>query len=751
VEKFGVPPEKVVEYLALAGDSSDNIPGLKGAGPKTAAKLIELFGDVETILESAGVIAEEKAIRGRKKLSEQIELDPEIVRLSRQLVEIRKDVPVLLEVGQEEVRAADLTQDDLYSALKRNSPDMDSLHEIMERFDFHSLLKDFKPTTPRSAPLREEATYTPVTKANFDEFCASFLAQKEFCFDLETTSLDVLEAQIVGIALCWSDSQAYYIPVAHTGVEDQISLDHFKERCGAHFADSSVKKVGQNLKFDVAVCLTNGITVNGVAFDTMIAAYLLHPDKGGYGLTALAKEHLGHRMIEFDDVAGDVEHFGHVALEHAVTYACEDAHVTWLLKNKLAPLIEEAELREVFSSIEMPLVAVLAHMERRGVCLDVPFLEEMSKDLSTRMEKAEKEIYEIAGCEFNVQSPKQLSEVLFEKLGIPTKGIKKTKTGYSTNQSVLERLRESYEVPDLILAHRSMSKLRGTYVDALPSQISPVTGRLHTRYNQTVTATGRLSSSHPNLQNIPIQTEEGRKVRKAFIAKPGHVLLSADYSQIELRLLAHLSGDENLQNAFLHGEDVHSKTARELLSLSEDEEVGRADRRLGKTINFGIVYGMSGFRLAKQLDIPVFTANEYIEQYFARYPKVREYFDHLESLVEQDKAVRTLFGRRRLPSEIDSDGRDRGFVQRAALNAPLQGSAADIIKLAMVRLEEKCTQLQSPPLMLMQIHDELVFECEQANVEECADLVRTEMEGVVELAIPLKVDISWGANWDEAH
>lgn len=456
-------------------------------------------------------------------------------------------------------------------------------------------------------------------------------------------------------------------------------------------------------------------------------------------------------MVEFEDVIGDTSDFRDVPLEQATRYAAEDAHVTWMLWHQLQSEVRERELESVFETIDMPLVPVLSRMERRGVALDREFLKKYSGELEAQLGVLEKEILQAAGVAFNLNSPKQLSEVLFEKLQISTKGIKKTKTGYSTNQSVLERLADVHPVPQLILKYRGLHKLKSTYVDALPAQVSQKTGRLHTSFNQTVTATGRLSSSQPNLQNIPIQTEAGRRVREAFVAAPGNVLISADYSQIELRILAHLSDDKNLIDAFRSGQDIHSKTAREVFHLVESEVLSPQQRRVGKTINFGIVYGMSGFRLARDLGISVKEASEYIDGYFRRYSSVKEYFGHLEECVEAGTPVTTLFGRKRFVDEMNGTGRDPGFVKRAALNAPIQGSAADIIKLAMIQMELRIRENALPLQMLMQIHDELVFECGLEHGAHMLEVVKETMEQVVSLSVPLVVDVRTGRSWQEAH
>lgn len=758
LKKLGVPPEKVIEYLAIAGDSSDNIPGLKGAGPKTAVQLVETFGTVENLIEKADELAETKQIRNRKKLAETLREDPEILKLSKELVTVRDDIEFVLPTGDGsgEQRFSEVSGDSLLELLKRRELERERLEALVEQFEFQSLVEDGSLDISLSSNGKEskiDSEYTLVFEDDVSAFLQELKAQSSFCFDLETSSLDFHEAEIAGVAFGWDEVKGYYLPLNHTDSDGkkQLSLDQFKELFGPIFADPSIQKVGQNLKFDISILAEHGVSVEGPLFDTMVAAYLLHPDKGGYGLSALAKEYVNHTMVEFDEVADKDGDFRSVPLQEALRYAAEDAHITWLLKDRLEALLKEAVLFDLLAEIDGPLVRVLSEIERSGMRLDTEFLAKMSDELKERLTELEKEIFQEAGTEFNLNSPKQLGEVLFEKLGISTKGVKKTKTGYSTNQAVLEKLESVHAVPALILKYRGLFKLKSTYVDALPAQVSPKTGRLHTRLNQTIAATGRLSSSQPNLQNIPVQTELGRRVRKAFVAEEGNTLISADYSQIELRLLAHLSGDEALQDAFRRNEDVHARTARELFGIGEDEEVSSGDRRIGKTINFGIVYGMSGFRLGRELGIPVKTASEYIEQYFERYAGVREYFDHLEEVIEEKGVVETLYGRKRIVSEIDPAGRDKSFVKRAAMNAPLQGSAADLIKLAMIRLYERIKAEDLTLRMVLQVHDELLFECPSGFQKEAIVIIREIMESSAELSVPLRVDVRAANNWEEAH
>lgn len=759
--KMGVYPEKIVDLLGIMGDSSDNIPGLKGAGPKTAVQLIEKYGDIETIIKSAQAIGEDKDIRNRKKISEQIELDAEVLRLSRKLAQVECAVPLKFKrignspeiIESEEMEIENFKADEFFSVLGRRSPDQKALSDLVTKLEFTSLLKDIKLDIPKPEEKIEVTwNYQTVWAEDFKTFLAKISQQKEFALDLETTSLDVLAAEIVGASFCWSKDEAFYIPLLHKNSnKGQVSLADFKQALAPILNDKKVKKIGQNLKYDTGVLSQQGIELEGIYFDTMIAAYLLNPDRRSYNLTALSQDYLGRGVTEYDEIVAEGQDFRDVEVDVATRYACQDAHLAWVLRDELAKRIEAQELGEVLDKIEIPLIPVLSRMERAGIKLDRAKLEILSKQFAEELEKLKAELYSMAGGEFNINSPKQLAEVLFVKLGLSEKGLKRTKTGTSTDSSVLEKLASQHPLPELILRYRTLHKLKSTYVDTLPEQISNISGRLHTKFNQTVAATGRLSSSDPNLQNIPIQTSEGRKIREAFIAEDDKVLLSADYSQIELRILAHISGDENLISAFNNNIDIHSKTAREILKLDPNSEVSIEHRRMGKTINFGVIYGMSGFRLGRELGIPVSVANQYIQGYFDGYPKVAKLFSALELEAQTQGYVKTLSGRRRVISDLDTSERDKGFALRAAINAPMQGTAADLIKLAMVQLDEKIRSEKIPMRMLLQIHDELIFECASSFVESAKKIVVEIMEGVMQLKVPLKVDCGFGKNWQEAH
>jgi DNA polymerase-1 len=686
-------------------------------------------------------------IRNRKKIAETIESNLDQLRLSRKLVEVDRNVP-LQEISGD--------GDNIEELLRKRDVDASHLAELFEKFEFTSLFKEFK-NVLGSAPrpkATENFAYKTILANEFPAWREEFLQQKEFAFDLETTSLQIHEAKIVGLSFCWDDATAYYIPVGHVNGENQVPWDSFVHETKLHFANAHVKKCGQNIKYDISILELNGIAVEGVAFDTMVAAYLLNPDSRSFNLTALAHDFLNLPVIEYDEVTEGAENFAGVAIEAATSYACQDAHYAWLLKGILAPRIEEEGLHKVFEELEIPLVPVLARMEREGVKVDLKTLEGMSAEFAGQLKVLEQQIYSHAGGEFNINSPKQLAEIFFEKLNISTKGVKKTKTGFSTDSSVLEKLAESHPLPALILEYRSLHKLKSTYTDALAQVISPKTGRVHTRLNQTVTSTGRLSSSDPNLQNIPVQSEAGRRIRSAFIPEPGKIFIAADYSQIELRLLAHLSGDKNMIDAFNQGTDIHANTAREIMGLGAFDEVTDEVRRIGKTINFGIVYGMGAFRLSRELGIPVHQASQYITNYFSRYPRVKEYFAKLEDAAMSQGEVQTIFGRKRVISSIDTSGRDQGFAMRAAINAPLQGSAADIIKLAMVKVDDMLRASGLDAKLILQIHDELLIEAKDlgpAENEKLMKSVQEAMEGVMSLSVPLKVDAGIGKSWTEAQ
>ena len=610
-----------------------------------------------------------------------------------------------------------------------------------------------------------EAEYMTVLKNDYQSFLAELAEVKEFSFDLETTDLDPLDAKLVGAAFCWSDKKAYYLPLAHCETWDpeqdgdekelkllagQISQKDFVADCKAILEDSGVKKIGQNLKYDRNVLDKYQINLAGISFDAMLAEYLIKPDGGNYNLTALAKSYLKLDMTEYSEIVEKGCSFATVDLKTATHYAAQDAHYVWLLKQPLLTKLSELQLAEVFSEIEVPLVSILGKMESNGIALDTDFLTAMNQKLTKRLAELEQEVYQQAdGVEFNLNSPKQLGEILFDQLDLPTAGIKKTKTGYSTNVITLEKLAPVHPLPAKLLEYRELFKLKSTYVESLPKHTRATTGRLHGQFNQTVTATGRLSSSKPNLQNIPIQGEIGREIRKSFVAAPGCKLVSADYSQVELRILAHLSQDKNLLQAFQENIDIHRKTAGEILGINP-EEVSGDQRRVGKVINFGIIYGMSSFRLGRELEIPVQTSKNYIEQYFQFYSGVKEYFERIERQLNNDGFVETMLGRKRFLRDIDTAGRDKGFLVRAALNAPIQGSAADIVKLAMIKIDRSAHDFK-PFKLILQVHDELLYEVDEASAEEAKSLIVDKMQSAYALSVPLEVSAEVGSNWGDIH
>ena len=726
VEKFGVPPERVVDVLALMGDASDNVPGVPGIGRKTALMLVQSFGSVEDILENI------EDVSGTKRREKLVEHKDNALR-SRSLVTIMTDAPVELSLDE----------------IERRPLDAHRAADYFRRHGFHSLVERVAPDSNG----RDDDYRLIESLDELDELIVGLERSGGFAIDLETTSLDPISAGIVGIAVSTGSGSGRYVPVGHdTGTS--LPLEEVLERMRGALTDPSIPKYGQNLKFDYRVLLSAGVELEPISFDTMLASYLLDPGRRQHGLAVLALEHLSLRVTPIEDLIGKGRNqlsFAAVPSGTARDYACEDADVAYRLTELLGGRIDEAGLASLLERVELPLIPVLARMEQKGVRIDAGFLDELGSRLGGELEALRTRICERAGVEFNIDSPKQVGEVLFDRLGLP-KG-KRTKTGYSTDVRVLEGLRELHEVPDLILSYRQLVKLKTGYLDALPALVHPETGRVHTTFNQTVAATGRLSSSDPNLQNIPIRTELGREVRKAFIAEEGRLLLSADYSQIELRLMAHLSGDENLIRAFDEGKDVHRSTAALILDRDEDE-VEPAERDLAKTVNFGIMYGMSPYGLARQLSIDVDEAAGFIERYFETYPGVAAYTDEAIERAASDGYATTILGRRRPIAGLDSDNaRIRGIAERTAVNTPIQGSAADMIKVAMIGLDSRIAADDLPADIVLQVHDELVLEVDESAVDEVTEVVRREMEAPegFELDVPVVVNTYTGANWYEAH
>jgi len=726
-ERFGVSPDKVVEVMGLMGDTSDNIPGVPGIGPKTAGQLIEEFGSIEELLKNVGRV---KNARVRASLDRHAEQ----ARLSRELATLDSDASL----------------DWALENLKIGEPDRKKLQEIFKEMEFSKLLKDFS-----LRPNHGEDDYRLITgRAEFEELVGNLRKAGTFALDLESTSIEPMRAEIVGLSFSFQPHQDFYLPVGHTypGAPGQLPRQEVLQTLRPLLEDPRLKKYGQNIKYDYILLANSGIRLRGIAGDNMIASYLLNPSKHRHSLEELSREYLDRQIITYSDVAGSGAKaipFSQVTVEKACRYSGEDADLTLQLAQLLMPKIEAEGFADLFHRVELPLIEVLAAMEMNGVRLDLPLLEVMSREFERKMDKISEEIFDLAGEPFNINSPQQLGKILFEKLKLP--GGKRTKTGYSTDVEVLNELSRDFPLPAKVLEYRSLSKLKSTYVDALPQLVNPKTGRVHTSFNQTVTATGRLSSSDPNLQNIPIRSPEGRRIREAFIPEQGRLILSADYSQIELRILAHLSGDSLLVETFQEDRDVHAATAGEIFRVSPDQ-VNPEMRRLAKVINFGIIYGMSAFGLAKELGIQPAVAQAYIANYFQKYHGVRDYIDRSLEAAREKGYVITLMNRRRYLPDIKSQNRSiRQFAERIAINAPIQGTAADLIKAAMIRIHRRLIQEGRESKLTLQIHDELVFEVPEGELEGLRALVKEEMEGVMKLSIPLKVDIGLGKNWAEAH
>jgi DNA polymerase-1 len=727
-QRFGVPPKQVAEVLALAGDSSDNVPGVPGIGEKKASDLIQRFESVENLL------AHLDELKG--KMRENLETHAEDARLSKRLVLIDAEAPM-------ECKPKDLRQKEV---------DVHTLDEVFQDLEFTQLRKELT----QKKEISYDAYRLITEESALDALADRLKGVKEFSVDTETTSLDPMVAELVGISVSCGPGEAYYVPVGHRydGVPRQLSLDKVKEKIGPIFADESIAKIGQNIKYDLIVLRRHGFELQGIQCDTMIASYVIDPSRRSHGLEDLSINLLGHRIITYKDVVGTGQKaisFSQVDLKSAMTYSCEDADVTLRLAHILLPQLEQAGLRELFQEVEMPLVEVLAAMEMRGVRVDKKRLQELSMDMEERMSALEERVYELAGERFLINSHQQLGRILFEKLKLPTAKKTRKKTAYSTDVEVLEQLASQHPLPAAVLDYRSLAKLKSTYVDALLEIIHPDTGRIHTSYNQTVTATGRLSSSDPNLQNIPIRTEEGRGIRQVFIPEEDWWMLSADYSQIELRLLAHISEDEALCRAFHNNEDIHARTAADVFGV-DLHAVPSELRRRAKAVNFGIIYGQRGFGLSQQLGISTHEAQAIIDRYYQQYPGVPRYRESVIRQAEEVGYVTTMLGRRRMLPDIRSSNRiAREAAERMALNTPLQGTAADLIKLAMIRIAERTRREGWASRMLLQVHDELVFESPSEEIDALEAAVRKEMEGVMELKVPLVVDMHRGRNWDEAH
>ncbi len=762
--RFDVYPEQIIDYLALVGDSSDNIPGIDKVGPKTAAKWLNKYGALDALLAHA------EEIEGR--VGENLRAGRSTLALSRELATIRTDL------------ALPLPPD---TGLARRAVDVGRLREIYRRLELRSLLQQLEgggapaaagPPAAASAPAAPMPAVSDLLRATdpaaaalaalprhyetitdreaLSRWIEVLAAAELFAFDTETTSLDYMSTKIVGVSFCVEPGHAAYVPLAHdyAGAPAQLEREQVLEALRPLLEDANRGKLGQHLKFDLHVLENHGIRLVGQRFDTMLESYVWNSTATRHDMDSLAERYLGMRTIHFEDVAGKGAKqigFNQVSVERAAEYSAEDADVTMRLHRVLWPKLQAAPaLASLYQEIEQPLVAVLQRMERHGVLIDRDMLRVQSGELAARLREVEAQAQAQAGAAFNLESPKQLQQILFERQGLPV--LRKTPTGApSTAEDVLEELAASYPLPKLILEYRGLAKLRSTYTERLPEQINAVTGRVHTSYHQAVAATGRLSSTDPNLQNIPIRSREGRRIRQAFIAPPGYRLLAADYSQIELRIMAHLSGDEGLLRAFAEDRDIHQATAAEVFAVPP-EQVSAEQRRSAKAINFGLIYGMSAFGLARQLGVARAAAQSYVDLYFARYPGVRRYMEATRERARRDGFVETVFGRRLFLPDIGSRNRQlQQYAERSAINAPMQGTAADIIKRAMISVDAWCRSAQVPARLIMQVHDELVLEVHEDFLEQARGQVGARMSAAAQLAVPLKVEVGSGYNWDQAH
>lgn len=769
VEKYGVPPELIIDFLALMGDSSDNIPGVPGVGEKTAQALLQGIGGLDALYADLDKIAT-LSFRGAKTMGAKLGENKEVAYLSYQLATIKTDVELDVTCGE----------------LTVAEPDATELQSLFARYEFKRWLADVEAGTwlagkkgavkaaagkkkggeeidivvgqpIERTQLSQDGYVTILDQATLDKWLGYLKASEVFAFDTETDGLDTLTANLIGLSFAVEPGKAAYLPVAHDYIDSptQLARDTVLAQLKPLLEDDKQFKVGQNLKFDRGVLLRYDIELKGIAFDTMLESYVLDSVSGRHDMDSLADRYLGHKTVSFEEIAGKGKNqltFNQIALEQAASYAAEDADVTLRLHQTLWPKIQQSqELVTVFHDIEMPLVPVLSHIERTGVLIDPNILAAHSKELTLRLAELETKAHELAEEPFNLSSTKQLQAILYEKQKLPI--LKKTPGGApSTNEEVLAELALDYPLPKVILEYRGLAKLKSTYTDKLPLMINPLSGRVHTSYHQAVTATGRLSSSDPNLQNIPVRNEEGRRIRQAFIAPKDHCIMAADYSQIELRIMAHLSKDAGLLKAFAEGKDIHKATAAEVFGTPLDNVTGE-QRRSAKAINFGLIYGMSAFGLSRQLNIPRKESQRYMDLYFERYPGVLEYMERTRTQASEKGYVETLDGRRLyLPDIKSSNAMRRKGAERAAINAPMQGTAADIIKRAMIKVADWLLQPDAPRArIIMQVHDELVFEVHNDDVKAVSEKVRSLMEGSMALAVPLKVEVGMGKNWDEAH
>ncbi len=735
IEKFQVRADQIVDYLALMGDSSDNIPGVPKVGPKTAAKWIAEYGSLDKVIAHADEIP--------GKVGENLRASLDSLPLSYELATIKLDCDTGIDVDALEARPADV----------------EALANYYREYGFNRWYDEVAAATGAAdaSPPKPEADYACVlTEADLEDWLRRVERAASFAIDTETTSLDYMRAELVGISLCVEVGQACYIPLAHRyeGAPPQLDKRAVLARLEPILEDPARAKIGQNLKYDAHIFRGEGIRLRGIAHDTMLESYVLNSTASRHNMDALAKYYLGYDTIHYEDIAGRgarQKTFDQIELDVASDYAAEDADITLRLHEALSTeLARDKRLQAVYTDIEMPLLDVLLEIERNGVLIDEKMLKRQGREIDKQRGEIEQRIYAEAGQVFNIGSPKQIQEILFDKLALPV--LRKTPGGQpSTAEDVLEELAAEYEIPKLILEHRGLTKLLSTYIDKLPQEINPATGRVHTNYQQAVASTGRLSSTSPNLQNIPVRTAEGRRIREAFVAPPGHRILALDYSQIELRIMAHLSGDDSLREAFARGLDVHRATAAEVFGADLDA-VTAEQRRAAKAINFGLIYGMSAFGLGRQLGIPRGEAQQYVDTYFERYPGVRRYMEETKERAREQGYVETVYGRRLyLPDIKHANVNVRQYAERTAINAPMQGTAADIIKRAMIRVQ-RWIEAESPACrMIMQVHDELVFEVAEGDVDACRDAIAQRMTGAAELAVSLVVDAGAGANWNEAH
>jgi len=728
-DDFGVDPYQMIDVMALSGDASDNIPGVPGIGPKTALSLIKTFKTVERLYESVHTIT-------KKKQHENLVLYKEQAFLSKKLVKIHIDVPFPFHPEN----------------FRYETPDNTRLSKLFKNLEFRQLQQAF----PKQSDLSNKNYHAVYDMSALLDLIGRLEKTEMFAIDTETTSKDPMKANLVGLSFSMKPDEAFYIPCVHDYPEApaQLELKKVLSQLKPVLESPDIKKIGQNIKYDWMVLKRHGINLAGVMFDTMLASYLINPSKRAHNLDQIALDFLDHKTITYKEIAGKGEKdvsFAEIPLEKAVPYSCEDADITLMAYHVLMPLIDNAGLMELYNNVELPLVPVLMNMEMTGVCVDKQKLMDLSKSFEHQLEQLESMIYSMAGEEFNIRSSQQLGRILFEKLKLPVQKKTKKKTGYSTDVNVLTALADKHELPEIILRHRTLAKLKSTYTDALIDLIHPETGRIHTSYNQTVTATGRLSSSDPNLQNIPIRTDEGMEIRKAFVPRKDWTLVSADYSQIELRILAHYAADDILIEAFKNDEDIHTRTATEVFQVFPSFVTSEL-RRQAKVINFGIVYGMSPYGLSKELGISRKMAKIYIDNYFGRYKGVKRFVDQTISDARKTQKTSTLLGRIRLLPDINSSNKVvREFAERTAINTPVQGTAADLIKLAMIRVNAAFREGGLNSEMLLSVHDEIVFEVPPEELASVKVLVKEIMEGIWNLKVPLKVNLASGDNWAEAH